>query len=393
MDNCRLQFHWSLLRCILLLPLALAVPAEDSLMSNCPFNCQCSPNDGVRTGFTVSCQRRRTVVNNDQLSQQLDSLLSSNLTYSHLTSLGIINTPLTLVPRSICRLTTLTHLYLDNNQLIQLPDDCFPYLKHLTILSATRNKIQTLQNGLFDGLQELVSLTFSENHIYEIGLLVFSNESDMISLRHIDLSCNNLTSIEPWPLVRGKLGTENDTVAIRLDHNRISTFTNNISWMGHCSIKPVPFLLLLLRWNRIQRVMDIADAWNFSYFNTILCMHDRDRHSFRLFFDAKNFVRGCTYSHARIEMMFSFESLPKNCFCDNGVSDSWLDYFHHLLCPLTERCPSGCRCMYRPANTTLDVHCSNLSVFPLELPSLPKRNTKYRLDFSNNQFLRRLEHR
>jgi len=69
-----------------------------------------------------------------------------------------------------------------------------------------------------------------------------------------------------------------------------------------------------------------------------------------------------------------------------------LDQF---VCELAERCPSGCRCVHRPANATLHVYCSstNLSVLPFELPELPKSYTKYKLDFSNNRLLRRLEHR
>jgi len=66
-----------------------------------------------------------------------------------------------------------------------------------------------------------------------------------------------------------------------------------------------------------------------------------------------------------------------------------------FVCESTDRCPSGCRCVYRPANATLHVYCSaaNLSSFPLDLPSLPKSYVKYKLDFSNNKLLRRVEHR
>jgi len=66
-----------------------------------------------------------------------------------------------------------------------------------------------------------------------------------------------------------------------------------------------------------------------------------------------------------------------------------------FVCELTERCPSGCRCVHRPANASLEVNCSNtnLTVLPLELPELPKSYTKYKMDFSNNRLLRRLEHR
>jgi len=62
---------------------------------------------------------------------------------------------------------------------------------------------------------------------------------------------------------------------------------------------------------------------------------------------------------------------------------------------LSDRCPSNCRCVYRPENITLHVYClvANLSSLPLDLPPLPKSYVKYKLDFSNNKLLRRLEHR
>jgi len=64
-------------------------------------------------------------------------------------------------------------------------------------------------------------------------------------------------------------------------------------------------------------------------------------------------------------------------------------------CDLSDRCPSNCRCVYRPANATLHVYCSaaNLSSLPLDLPPLPKSYVRYKLDFSNNKLLRRLERR
>ena len=390
MDNCRIQFHWSIMQCVLLLSLSLAVLTDGNLELYCPPNCQCINVE--KTFVVINCQGSPNV-NREQLSQQLDSLLSSYLTHSHLLSLGIINTPLTHVPRSVCRLTTLTHLCLDNNQLIQLPDDCFPHLKHLTILSATQNEIAKLQNGLFRGLHKLVSLNFSENFIFEIGLAVFSNQSDMTSLRHIDLSYNNLTSIEPWPLVRGQLGTEKATVVIRLDHNRISTFTNDMRWKTNYCIAPGGLLELDLTWNRIRHVMDFANGWNFTFIE-FLCFFNFHQHD--VLFHATSFACDCI--DFQIYKINSYIFSGSHCSSENShlkherITAVPLDQF---VCELSERCPLGCRCVYRPANATLHVYCSNtnLTVLPLELPALPKRNAKYYLDFSDNKLLRRLEHR
>ena len=402
MSNCKSQIRTRLnLQCILLL--SLVVLAVGNLKLNCPSKCHCDCNDDMETDLAIDCLGRSDVTRG-QLSAEIDSLLSGNLTYDRLRSLSIVHTPLTDVPRSVCRLTTPTQLHLDNNQLVRLPDNCFPRLKHLRLLSASRNKIQKLQDGLFDGLQELVSLNFTENHIFEIGLHVFSNESDMISLRHIEIAYNNLTTLEPWPLVRGKLGTDKaNLVTILLYDNRISAFTNAMRWKVDCSVKP-GFLKLVLASNEIRHVMDVVHGWGFTSFSELFCLF-RFRHgqsSVRVYLcPAQTFACDCIdYPLYVLEAAFPFYGLLENCYCIPEHSDFYyiqlpkipLDQF---VCESSKGCPPGCRCVYRPGNATLHVHCSNtnLSVLPLELPELPKSDTKYKLDFSNNRLLRRLEHR
>jgi len=66
-----------------------------------------------------------------------------------------------------------------------------------------------------------------------------------------------------------------------------------------------------------------------------------------------------------------------------------------LVHELTKHCPTKCDCLRRLDGTTVHVNCSNrnLSALPRDLPELPDTRTKYKLDFSNNRRLRRLEHR
>jgi len=66
-----------------------------------------------------------------------------------------------------------------------------------------------------------------------------------------------------------------------------------------------------------------------------------------------------------------------------------------FTCQLSDRCPSKCQCAYRPHNITLHIYCSaaNLTSLPLELTPLAKSYAKYKLDFSNNTLLQRLERR
>ena len=124
-------------------------------------NCSCTMIEGSRPQLTVNCLGQGQV-DGGQLTNQLNSLLSSNLTYGHVTSVSITNTPLTQVPRSVCRLTTLTQLHLDNSRLTRLPDNCFTNLTALMSLSATRNNITELQDGLFDRLHQLETIAYHQ---------------------------------------------------------------------------------------------------------------------------------------------------------------------------------------------------------------------------------------
>jgi len=162
----------------------------------CPTNCSCWLTEDWHTfdeySLLVDCQGR-TDADSGRLSKEIGSMLSSNLTYDLLTSLSIVNSSLTHVLRSICRLTTLRWLYLHNNQLTRLPD-CLSNLSNLITFKADDNSIETLQDGVFDGLTELTVFGLRRNGISSIGLSVFTASSNLSSLLDIDLSENNLTS-------------------------------------------------------------------------------------------------------------------------------------------------------------------------------------------------------
>ena len=165
--------------------------------TQCPKGCSCdlASSDNL---LTIHCGHGSSDVDVDQLPRQLDSLLSADLLPGSLTSLSITNTPLTRVPASVCQLLNLTTLRLDGNRITELPDNCFTKLTKLVTLTLSHNSIGGLQDGLFDGLQSLVTLDLSSNRISYIGLRVFSNASDLTRLRSLELSYNDLTSLEPW---------------------------------------------------------------------------------------------------------------------------------------------------------------------------------------------------
>jgi len=357
----------------------------------CPTNCSCSA-EGSK--LAVDCLGRSSV-HSEQLSHQLDTLLSSNLT---LTALNITNSPLTHIPRSVCRLKTLTHLHLDHNRLTRLPDNCFANVTSLVSLTASRNYITELQDGVFDGLSRLERLVLSDNRISSIGLRVFNGSSMLTSLREVALSRNKIRTVEPWFYYVAINGLANHRASVDLGYNNISNFTNMMGWKAERIRSTVQFILILDR-NPIKHMSDILHGWNMTLLTVWLL---------------SSFIPGLELSLKGVHVdcdcvdfdILKPAKLPlihfhflSNVYCNKPAAlyhrEVATVHLEQLVCELSELCPPGCRCLHRPANASLHILCSNASmtVLPLELPELPKSFTKYKLDFSNNRLLRRLEQR
>ena len=165
-----------------------------TINGTCPSSCLCAV-DNYSSLAVGNCSREN--IDRKQLSEQIDSLLSSNLTYRYLTygqlaGFGIVNTPLLHVPRSVCRLTTLQRLYLNSNSLTRLPDNCFTNLTALTILAAQFGRITKLQVGVFDGLHKLKELYLNSNNITELPDGIFDKLRMLVTLA---LDNNRISSI------------------------------------------------------------------------------------------------------------------------------------------------------------------------------------------------------
>jgi len=369
--------------CLLLLFALFAVGMTTG--TQCPTNCSCiGDSSSATTSMTVDCQGHPDV-DPERLSDQLDSLLSSNLTYGRLRSLSIINSPLTHVPRSLCRLTTLTELHLDHNRLTGLPHNCLSNLSNLFRLTASDNAIVTLHDGVFDGLRNLYSLDLRRNRISSIGLSVFAVSSDLDSLFHIDIAENNLTSLEPWLLERGIIGSFGNVVWINLTHNNISKFTNEMGYHG-CD-KGIPFTNVDLSDNNIRHIENILKGWQLDIGTLVSCYGiNNGQVSMMVWMNRNNILCDCVnYNFYKIEIgwqnnynLIGWQRVPAvwklmDCTIVDPItkkSSSIVSNVENLslfVCELTERCPAGCVCVRRPANATLHVYCSskNITVLPL----------------------------
>ena len=337
--------------------------------------------------------------------EQFDQLLSANNFTERLTSLSIFNTPLTRLPASLCQLLNLQTLRVDRNRITELPDNCFTKLTKLMTLSMNHNSIVGLQDRLFDGLQSLRTLDLSFNNISSIGLRVFSNASDLIQLSSLDLSWNKLTSLEPWWYYRCIQASPTN---VYLKWNLISNFTNKLEFNFRCGMKE-PAGFLDFSYNKIIHIMDILDGWNIQHKTilTMMCLLNFQKSlSQQVKFSIAGYYYACDcvdFPVYRVAKLLPRMRILRDVYC--ATSEFRTDLAETVLagtiplnvfvCETLDRCPSNCRCAYRPSNNTLHVDCSaaNLSSLPLDLPPLPNKFAKYKLDFSNNKLLRRLERR
>jgi hypothetical protein len=96
------------------------------------------------SSIVVNCVGRTFVeINSSAFNEEVDAFLSGRET--ELTHLTITNSPMQLVPESICRLTRLVHLNLNSNRLTKLPERCFDKLVALEELHALNNFLTEIQ--------------------------------------------------------------------------------------------------------------------------------------------------------------------------------------------------------------------------------------------------------
>ena len=385
-----------------LLIIVISVIASQSLSQEVnftvgPLTCL-NHNETTNTSLVIDCAGIK--INSWNLTQELDLLLSDDVLRERLTSLEIHNTPLTEVPISVCRLPNLVALNLDRNRLSRLPDNCFTDMADLRKLSASYNNITALQDGLFDGLRNLEHIFLNWNQISTIGPEVFTEQSGLINLTLVSLSYNCLTTLEPWPAILGVRRSAHIPLVVRVRHNRIAALSNSIHWHYNCHMPPTYIYVDFSR-NLLTRLTDMISGWGLDETRYLCLLRIREGHAMTRFSIRHNpFICDCRdFRFYSVEAHFVYADIFHGVYCSDpaelfGMSVVSVQLIQ-FTCDLHDGCPSGCECSYRPANATVHVACAfnNFSSLPFRLPALPKSYAKYKLDFSNNKLLRRLEHR
>ncbi|XP_060562227.1 toll-like receptor 2 [Ruditapes philippinarum] len=263
-------------------------------------------------------------------------------------------------PEALAIMRSLEHLYIDHNELVELPLDFFI------------NK------------NNLISVDLSYNNITHIPLAVFNYS--MIKLDRVLLHHNQITACEPWAYVKQ---------AIRLvdvRYNQVSTFTNDANWT-YTSRTVYDEASTDLRYNLIT---DWRDSYLQQYKSPSVESSGIETLLVELLPDIREnpFKCDCYTHHLVKRVRASFfrwsnsEYLDITCYNPPNLRGKRAFYdvaLTELVCNITNDCPAGCLCQDRPEDGILNVDCGdlNMTVMPTVLPVSPYNDIHVQL--GNNE--------
>jgi len=118
--------------------------------------------------------------------------------------------------------------------------------------------VNVLQEGVFVNLHQLTNLYVGNNNIRVIEPHVFDESANLSALTSIDLYRNDLTQLDPWPLVRA----QHRPMTVGLRDNSITKFTNVLQWSFNCTSTKIFETHLDFHNNNIEHITDIMNSWN-----------------------------------------------------------------------------------------------------------------------------------
>ena len=263
-------------------------------------------------------------------------------------------------------------------------------MKALVTFNADNNGISTLQAGIFNGLRKLQTISIKSNRIDFIDPMLFSNATDLTSLNSITLESNQLESLEPWPIIRAQTHPGFST---NLAHNRIHIFQNSLNWKFKCG-RPSVSLYLNLNFNKVQRLSDMVNGWDFERFVDAMCAITSSWWPVGLLSLYDNpFICDCKeFMYLRFFWFVRQSNYIDSTYCAEPVSlvntRTTSVPLDRLFCGINDTsCPQKCACSKQLATLTINVDCSEagLSDLPSEMPPIKNSSLyRYNLTFSGN---------
>ena len=357
-----------------------------SPLQTCPALCSCSPHVTQTENMNITCNTDQ--MKKEDINQMINMILSE--LKPNLTLLEIINSRLSIVPEAICQMTSLQYLNLTNNVISDLPVDCFTKLSKLVKLVLPNNKISNLGVGVIESLQHLEIINLENNILNHIDPRVFSNGSDLISLKELRFHNNYLTNLEPWPIVRAQAVRG---CFVQLSRNKINNFTNELNWNFNCSMGPINLKLWIDK-NPIEHFSDILRGWKFKTDLDFFCLFGNTKNSkFVISMRYVDFVCDCRdFQILRISKTLKHATLFDPTQCKNMNSSAEAVRFiavplDNLVCDIIDQCPEKCKCTKQPSTRTIHVNCHNAGLvgMPLQLPPMKSESTyRYNVTMTGN---------
>ncbi|XP_067671585.1 uncharacterized protein [Haliotis asinina] len=285
---------------------------------------------------------------NDTIFQRVISL---NLSKNNLTRIseGLFN-----------QFRCLRILNLADNQLKMISNDAFIELVSLVELILRNNDLTNLTSGILGSSKEYSNLRrfdASRNRISFVGNNVF--HKDLVFLKEVDLSYNNLKTFEPWPYIPVISDYFKERMFFSLRFNHISCFSNTMGW----TMTQEPNVIVNLAHNRLRYFRKHHFSQYFA--GRIPTIFELD--VMRLIVRDNPWFCDCGFYYLLKEITNTFYYHMAGSFmtCDDpsefkGYNFSYFfDHPDQLICNITERCPTNCKCQDRPHDGYILVDCSS----------------------------------
>ena len=111
---------------------------------------------------------------------------------------------------------------------------------------------------MFTDLRQMKDLSLHNNAISSVEPHVFDESANLTSLTHIYLFENQMTELEPWPLIRA----QHRLTAVYVFLNKITNFTNALRWRFDGNSTKFDRIILQLSDNEIKHITDVIRGWN-----------------------------------------------------------------------------------------------------------------------------------
>ncbi|RVE46213.1 hypothetical protein evm_009103 [Chilo suppressalis] len=218
----------------------------------------------IRTKVVKLTENHIVNINNEAFAQLLH-LTTLDLSHNHIEKLQ---------PKSLnmARGNSLETVDLSNNKLLNLQNDVFASLSNLTLLNLKNNKLTSLSEDCFSNLKELKILHLENNELTSLNTAL----QPLKGLQLLDLSFNKIRSLSGYETNR-----LNGLTHLNVSYNELETvdancFTNSLELQVldlshnniHSPIEPIMFMNNNLLWylsffdNKITIVKDFSFSFN-----------------------------------------------------------------------------------------------------------------------------------